>query len=90
MLFFGIQEIGCDLSLMEIGYNLTKITTKTEQIEKYLKMYIINFKTKVSKLTIDSDNNINAILNYQPKRLVSNLRLPKEQKQAKTAISRKN
>ena len=29
------------------------------------------------------------MLNYRPKRLLSNLRLPKEQKLAKTAISRK-
>ena len=36
-----------------------------------------------------SGNIINSILNYQLKRFVSSLRLPKEQKQAKTAISRK-
>ena len=32
MLFFGTQEIGCDLSLMKISYNLTKRTTKTENV----------------------------------------------------------
>ena len=37
MLFFGIQEIGCDLSLMKISYNLAKRTTKNEKFEKYLK-----------------------------------------------------
>ena len=72
---------------MKISYNLTK-RTKTEVFEKYLKMYIINFKTKGYELT-SSGNIINSILNYKLKRLVSNLRLPKEQKQAKTAISRK-
>ena len=36
-----------------------------------------------------SGNIINSILNYKLKRFVSSLRLPKEQKQAKTAISRK-
>ena len=51
MFFFGIQEIGCDLSLMKIKYNLTKRTTKTEKFEKCLKKYIINFKTKDYKLT---------------------------------------
>ena len=44
-------------------------------------------KTKGNELTA-SGNIINLILNY--KRFVSNLRLPKDQKQAKTAISRKN
>ena len=51
MFFFGIQEIGCDLSLMKINYNLTKRTTKTEEFEKCLKIYIIDFKTKGYKLT---------------------------------------
>ena len=36
MVFFETQEIGCDLSLMKISYNLTKRTTKTEKFEKYL------------------------------------------------------
>ena len=40
-----IPEIGWDLSLMKINYNLTKRTTKTDLFEKYLKMYIINIKT---------------------------------------------
>ena len=51
-------------------------------------MYIINFKTKGYELTA-SGNIINSILNYKRKRLVSIFWLPKEQKQAKTAISRK-
>ena len=51
MFFFGIQEIGCELSLMKINYNLTKRTTKTEKFEKCLKMCIINFKTKDYRLT---------------------------------------
>ena len=38
---------------------------------------------------IDLGNITISILNYKSKRLVSNLRLPKQQKQAKTAISRK-
>ena len=74
--------------MMKISYNLTKRTTKTEKFEKYLKIYVINFKTKVYELTA-SGNIINSILNYKLKRLVSSLGLPKEQKQAKTAISRK-
>ena len=37
MLFFGIQEIGCDLTLMKISYNLTKTTTKIENV--YPKLY---------------------------------------------------
>ena len=49
MLFLGIQEIACYLSLMKIS--LTKRTTRTEKFEKCLKMYIINFKTKGYKLT---------------------------------------
>ena len=51
MLFHGIQEIGGDLWLMNISYNLTKRTTKTEKFENCLKMYIINFKIKDYKLT---------------------------------------
>ena len=50
-LFFGRIQIGCDLSLMKISYNLTKRTTKTEKFEKCLKKYIINLKTKGYKLT---------------------------------------
>ena len=46
MLFCGIKEIVCDLSLMKISYNLTKRTTKNEKFEKCLKVYIINFRTK--------------------------------------------
>ena len=87
MLFFETQEIGCDRSLMKISYNLTKRATKTEKFENYFKMYIINLKTKGYELTV-SGNIINSIPNYKLKRLVSNLRLPKEQKQEKTAISR--
>ena len=85
MLFFETQEIGCDISLMKISYNLTKKITKAEKFEKCLKMYIMNFKTKGYELT--ALGNINySIANYKLKRLVSILRLPKEQKQAKTAI----
>ena len=40
MLFFEIQEVGLDLSLMKISYNLTKSTTKIEKFEKYFKMFI--------------------------------------------------
>ena len=38
---------------------------------------------------MDSGNIINSILNYKSKRLVSNLRLPKEQKQAKNGNFKK-
>ena len=51
VLYFGIQEFGCDPSLMKISYNLTKRITKTEKFEKCLKKYIINFKTKGYKLS---------------------------------------
>ena len=88
MLIFETQEIGCDFSLMKISYKLRKKTTKTEKFEKHLKVYIINFKTKSYELTA-SGNIINSTLNYKLKRVVSNLRLPKKQKQAKIAISRK-
>ena len=40
MLFLGIQEIGLDLSLMKISYNLTKRTTKTEKLGNNFKMFI--------------------------------------------------
>ena len=80
MLFFEKQENGWDLSLMKVSYNLTKRTTKTEKVEKYFKMFIINFKTIRYKLT--ASGNINhSILNYKPMRPVINLWLPKEQKQ---------
>ena len=42
MLFFGAQDMGCDLSLMKINYNLTKRITKTEKFEKCSNMYIMN------------------------------------------------
>ena len=45
ILVFKIQGIGWYLSMMRINYKLTK-RTKTEEIEKSLKMYnIIHFKT---------------------------------------------
>ena len=44
MLFLEIQEIGLDLSLMKISYNLTKRTTKTEKLEKYFKLFIKNLR----------------------------------------------
>ena len=73
---------------MKLSYILTNRTTKTENFEKCLKLCIINIKTKGYELTA-SNTIIFSILNYKLKRIVSNLRLPKEQKQAKTAISRK-
>ena len=51
-------------------------------ISKTLRLKAINW-------LIDSGNIINSILNYKPRRLVSNLRLPKEQKQAKQQIQEK-
>ena len=47
-------------------------------------MYKIKFETIHDKLTASGN-----IFNYKLKRPVSNLRLPKEQEQAKTANSRK-
>ena len=80
MLFLEIQKIEWDLSLMKISYNLTKRTTKTEKLEKFFKMFIINFKTIRCKLT--ASGNINhSIPNYKPMRPAINLQLPKEQKQ---------
>ena len=49
-------------------------------MEKFFKMFIINFKTIRYKLTA-SGNIDQSILNYQPMRPVINLRLPKEQEQ---------
>ena len=66
-----------------------KKQTKFEKFEKCLKMYIINFKTIRYELTA-SGNIIQLFVNYKPMRLVRSLGLPKEQKQAKTANSRKN
>ena len=43
-------------------------------------MFVLNFKTIHYKLTAWG-NIIHLILNYKPMRPVSNLRLPKEQKQ---------
>ena len=86
LLFIVIQEIGSDLSLMKISYILTKRTTKTEKFEKYLKMYTQNFRTIHYKLAA-SVKIIHSILNCKLVRPVSNLYLPKEQKQAKTANS---
>ena len=51
MLSFEIQEIGWELSLRKISYNLTKRTTKTEKFEKNFNMFLINFKTIRDKLT---------------------------------------
>ena len=61
---------------------------KTEKFEKYLKMYIINLKTIRYKRTA-SGNIIYSNLNFKLKRPVSSLRLPKEQKEAKTSKSKK-
>ena len=49
-------------------------------------MYIPYFKTNGYKLITDSGNIIYSILNHKLKRVVSNLRLPKEQKQAKAKV----
>ena len=88
MLFPEIQEIGGDLSLMKI--NLTKRTKTIEKFEKNLKTYIINLKSIRYKLTA-LGNIIPLVPNYKLMRAVSNFRLPKEQKQAKTAkIQEKN
>ena len=86
VLIFKIQGNVWDLSIMRISYKLTK-RTKTEKIEKFLKiliMYnIINFKTFCYKLT-NSDKIVYSILNYKLMRPVSILRLPKDyKKQAK-------
>ena len=80
MLFLEIQEIGWALLLMRISYNLTKRITKTEKLEKYFKMFIINFKTIRYNLTASGNLN-HSILNYKPMRPVINLRLHKKQKQ---------
>ena len=61
MLSVQLQEIGWDLSLMKISYNLTKRTTKTEKFENS-NMFIINFKTIRDKLTV-SGNIIQSMLN---------------------------
>ena len=79
MLFFEIQEIEWELPLMKISYNLTKIT-QTEKFGKCSKMYIIDLKSIRYKLTA-LGNIIHSILIYKLMRPVSNLRLPKEQKQ---------
>ena len=55
---------------------------KLKKFEKNLKMYIINFKTTGYELTA-LGNIINSILNYKLKRLVSNLRLPKNKNMQK-------
>ena len=62
MLSVEIQEIGWDLSLMKISYNLTKRTTKTEKFEKNFNLFIINFKITRYKLTA-SRNIIHSKLN---------------------------
>ena len=80
MLFLEIQEIGWDLLLMRISYNLTKRITKTEKFEKYFEMFITNFKTFRYKLTASGNLN-HFIPNEKPMRPVINLRLYKKQKQ---------
>ena len=70
------------------SYNLTRKATKTEKLEKYLKMYIINFKTNHFKQTASS-NIVHSVLNYKLMRPVSKIQLPKEQKQAKQQIHEK-
>ena len=39
MFSLELQEIGWDLSMMKISYNLTKRTTKTEKFEKFQYVY---------------------------------------------------
>ena len=80
MFFLEIHEIRWDLSLLNRSYNLTKRTTKTKTFEKHFKMLTKNFNTIRYKLNA-SGNIIHSVLNYKPMRPVSNLRLPKEQKQ---------
>ena len=72
----------------EKRYNLTEKTTKTVKFEKYLKMYIVNFKTIPYKLTA-LGNIIHSIINHKLMRPVSSLRLPKNKNRQKTANSRK-
>ena len=55
MFLFEIQEIGWDLSLIKISYNLKERTTKTEKFENYSKRYIILFKTIRYKLTVSGN-----------------------------------
>ena len=52
---------------MKLSYILTKRKTKTENLEKYLKMCIINFKTIRYKLTASGNINpqIQAYESYQ-------------------------
>ena len=52
-------------------------------------MYIKSLRLKAINWLTDSVYTLNSILDYKIKRFISNLRLPKEQEQAKTAISRK-
>ena len=80
MLSLEIQEIGWDRSLKKLSYYLTKRTTKTEKYEKNFNLFIINFKTIPYTLTA-SGKVIQSMLNWKPIGSVSNLRLPKEQKQ---------
>ena len=80
MSFLEIHGIRWDLSLMNRSYNLTKRTTKIKTFEKHFEMFILNFKTVRYKLNA-SGNIIHSVLIYKPMRTVSNLRLPKEQKQ---------
>ena len=84
--FFEIQGIWKDLSITRLSYMLTKRTTKTEKIEKSLKMYNINFKNIYHKLTASGRIN-HLVVNYKFMRPVSILRQPREKK-AKTTNSK--
>ena len=72
--------------MMKVSYKLTKDETKLERFEKKLKTYIINFKTICYKLSA-LGNIIHSFFNYTFMRPVSNLRLPKEQKNRKKAAN---
>ena len=73
---------------MKMSYNLTEKTTRTEKFEKYLNMYIINFKTNCYKLTA-SGNVIHSILNYKLLRPAGNLRLPKNKNRQNSKLKKK-
>ena len=93
MLYFKLQGIVWDLSIMRINYKLTIKATKSEKIEKSLKVFkrynIINFISIRNKLTALGDP-FHSILNYNLMGPVSFLRLPKELKKQKQQIQKKN
>ena len=89
-LITAMQKIAWDLSMMKISCKLTKRITKTEKIEKCLKifkMYIINVKNIRHKLTGWVDIN-QSIVKYKLIRPVSILRLPKEKNKQRQQIKK--